>query len=320
MQRILTVLLALLTFSVSAEQASGNADAWLERMSQALNEKQFKASMVHLQTNQVRPLIYLHGHQDGEHLAFMDHLNGPFKSAVRIDNVVTYLEQDQPPYSVKSSRIPGLFPPIFAGDIHRLDDGYQFVLGGRSRIAARMAQLVRIVARDENRFSYMVWLDTETALPLRIDMLAGEQLLDRLMVIELTLTDEPPVLLLEAARREWPATIETPSVATEANWHFGWLPDGFKETVRDQHRLFGANEAVEYVSVSDGMVQISVYLAVAGQVELPEHITHNNGTAIATARHGELEVVAIGKVPADTLHQIALNIRPGDKTEAQSQP
>ncbi|WP_095505036.1 MucB/RseB C-terminal domain-containing protein [Paraferrimonas sedimenticola] len=301
----------------TAEPKETTAEVWLERMSQALNNNQFKASMVHLQSNQVRPLIYIHGQTDKQQIAFMDHLNGPYKSAVRVGQVVTYLEQDQPPYSVNASRIPGLFPAVFAQELERLNQGYEFVLGGRNRIAARTAQLVRVVARDEHRFSYMVWLDTETALPLRLDMLAGEQLLERLMVIELSMMDEPAGILLEAARRDWPAVIETPSVATDSQWHFGWLPAGFEETVRDQHRLFGANEAVEYASLTDGLVQISVYLSVAGQVDLPEHVTHNNGTAIASARHGDLEVVAIGKVPADTLHRIALSIRPGGADSEQ---
>ena len=38
-------------------------------------------------------------------------------------------------------------------------------------MADQMCEVVRIVSRDGTRYSYVVWLDVDTKLPLRIDLL-----------------------------------------------------------------------------------------------------------------------------------------------------
>ncbi|MGP1782873.1 MucB/RseB C-terminal domain-containing protein, partial [Shewanella frigidimarina] len=78
--------------------------------------------------------------------------------------------------------------------------------------------------------------------------------------------------------------------------------------VKDQHRLIGSKEAVEYIAISDGLANISVYVAKAGEAPLPEELVTRNGLSLATERVGNAEVVAVGKVPAETLSRIAKSI------------
>ncbi len=73
-------LLAILAFAVPAfAQDDMSAKAWLEKMSQALREKEYKISLIQLQADNIRPLVYLHGKVNGEEVAFLEHLNGPPK-------------------------------------------------------------------------------------------------------------------------------------------------------------------------------------------------------------------------------------------------
>ncbi|STW49060.1 anti-sigma E factor [Klebsiella pneumoniae] len=44
-------------------------------------------------------------------------------------------------------------------------------LRGRTRIADRLCDVIRVVARDGTRYSFIAWLDAETKLPLRVDLL-----------------------------------------------------------------------------------------------------------------------------------------------------
>ena len=44
-------------------------------------------------------------------------------------------------------------------------------LFGRTRIADRLCEVIRVVARDGTRYSYIVWMDTESKLPMRVDLL-----------------------------------------------------------------------------------------------------------------------------------------------------
>ena len=304
------ILLALAIFVTPAfAQDDLSAKAWLEKMSQALQETQFKASIIQLQADHIRPLVYLHGKVDDKEVAFLEYLNGPPKNAVRVANTVTFIEHDQPPYSVIANRIQGVWPQAFAGNVTDLEAGYQFVLGGRSRIAGRPGQMIRFIPTDNFRYGFQVWLDMDTYLPLRLDMLTQDkELLEQMMVVELLILQEPPSLLLEAYKQEWPPVMNPAERADGQNWQFSWLPSGFQVVVRDHHRLIGSHEAVEYIALTDGLASISVYVARAGQTPLPEELVTRNGLSLVTEQVGNTEVVAVGKVPTETLARIAKSL------------
>ncbi|BDM63624.1 sigma-E factor regulatory protein RseB [Shewanella sp. NFH-SH190041] len=308
MRLILLALLAVVFPAMAQEELS--AKAWLEHMSQALQQKQFKVSMIHLQADHIRPLVYLHGKVDGQDVAFLEDLNGPPKNAVRIGHTVTFLEHDQPAYSVRSDRIQGVWPPALAGNITALESGYEFVLGGRSRIAGRPGQMVRIMPKDGSRYIHQVWIDMESFLPLKYDLLTQDkQLIEQVMAVELVVLPEAPALLKEALHQDWPAVMNTAERGDGRNWHFSWLPDGFKVTVRDHHRLIGSHEAVEYVALSDGLANASVYIARASDTPLPEEVITRNGLSLVTEINGNAEIVVMGKLPPETLRRIARSLR-----------
>ncbi|MFQ6371331.1 MucB/RseB C-terminal domain-containing protein [Shewanella sp. YIC-542] len=300
--------LALALPAFAQEQLS--AKAWLENMSQALRDKQFKISLIQLQVDSIRPLLYLHGTVDGKEVAFLEHLNGPIKNAVRVGNTVTFIEHDQPAYSMTSNRIQGVIPAAFAGDISALEAGYNLVLGGRARIAGRTGQMIRLVPNDEYRYTVQVWVDTASFLPLRYDMLSQDkQLLEQLLVIELFETKTPAPILEEAYQQEWPPVMNPSERADGQNWQFNWLPAGFRVIVRDHHRLIGTHEPVEYIALTDGLSNISIYVARSGDAPIPEELMTRDGISMASERVGNLEVVAVGRVPTQTLVRIASGLR-----------
>tara|TARA_R110000851_G_scaffold67191_6_gene151733 strand:+ start:34655 stop:35560 length:906 start_codon:yes stop_codon:yes gene_type:complete len=295
----------VLTFPTHAEDDL-SAKAWLNNMSQAMRVKQFKTSIIQLQADHIRPLVYIHGIVDNKEIALLEYLNGPPKSAVRVGNTVTFIEHDQSAYSVQAPRIQGIWPAALAGDLHQLEKGYQFVKGGRGRIAGRPGQMIRLLANDDNRYDAQVWIDMDTYLPLRFDTLnKDKQLLEQTMVIELIELTEPAKILIEAAKQEWPAVMNQAERTDGKNWQFTWLPEGFDVVVRDHHRLIGSHEPVEYVALTDGLANISVYVARAGDNPMPNELLIRNGLSMVVVKVGTLEVVAIGKVPSETLDKIA---------------
>ncbi|SIQ58482.1 MucB/RseB C-terminal domain-containing protein [Shewanella morhuae] len=307
MRLILLALLALVFPAMAQEDMA--AKVWLDKMSQALKEKEFKASIIQLQADHIRPLVYLHGKVNNQEVAFLEYLNGPPKNAVRVGNRVTFIEHDEPAYSIVSDHIQGVWPAAFSAKMADLEVGYQFVLGGRSRIAGRPGQMIRLLPNDEFRYGFQVWVDMETYLPLRYDMLTQDkQLLEQIMVIELIELSEPPAILLEAYKQEWPAVIDQAERQDGQNWQFSWLPAGFTVVVRDHHRLIGSQETVEYIALTDGLANISVYVARAGTSKLPEELITRNGLSLVSENVGNAEVVAVGKVPTETLARIAKSL------------
>lgn len=303
------ILLALLIFSPLSHSEELSAKEWLTHMSQALSEKQFKASIIQVQADHVRPLVFVQGLVGEQHISYVEYLNGPPKNAVKVGNKVTFLEHDQPPYSVTANLIQGVWPASLSGNITKLEQGYQFVLGGRSRIAGRAGQMIRFIAKDEHRYDAQIWVDMETYLPLRYDTLnRDKQLLEQTMVIELVEFIESPSILVEASKHKWPEVINQADRKDAQDWQFTWLPEGFNMVVSDNHRLIGIHEPVEYIALSDGLANISVYVARTTEGPMPEELVTRNGLSMVVEKVGNAEVVAIGKVPSATLERIARSL------------
>ncbi len=306
--RSLLLILSAVVFPSSA-QSDISAKAWLDKMSQALQQSQFRASMIDVQADHIRPLVYLHGIVEHQEVAFLEYLNGPPQKAIRVGDQVTFMEDQQVPYSINADRIEGLWPQVFAGNISRISGSYQFVLGGRNRIAGRPGQLIRILPNDNFRYGYQLWLDMDSFLPLRFDTLSHKKrLLEQLMVIEMGVLDHTPEVLREAAKHNWPAAAKQQPHKSNMNWKFSWLPEGFKVTVRDHHTLYGSHQPVEYIGISDGLANISVYIARAGTTELPEALNARNGLSVVTNKVGDAEIVVIGQAPTETLSNIVKSL------------
>ncbi len=308
--RSLLLVLSIVVFPAFSQDEI-SAKAWLDNMSQALQQTQYKASIIEVQADHIRPMVYLHGLVDGQEVAFLEYLNGPPQKAIRVDDQVTFLENDQTPYSIYAQRIDGLWPQVFTENMSHVSDSYQFVLGGRSRIAGRPSQLIRILPKDNYRFGYQIWLDMDSYLPLRLDTLSSKKhLLEQLMVIEMGVLDKTPEVLQEAAKRNWPAATKQQPKKTTKKWKFNWLPVGFKVMTQDHHSLYGSRQPVEYIALSDGIANVSVYIAQAGSTELPEELIARNGLSVVTDKIGDAEVVVIGQVPTETLSNIAKSLTP----------
>lgn len=298
-----------LAFSVQAQETM-SAKNWLEHMSQALRQEQFKVSAICIQGENITPIIYLHGKFNDHEVAFWERLNGPQKNRVRVNDTVTYLEHNQPAYSIQSNRIQGIWPAALSEPITDLENGYKFVLGGRSRIAGRLAQLVRLIPQDGTRYSHQVWIDIESYLPLRYDLVNQEkQPIEQVMVLELYLLQSPPHLLEQVAKQNWPEVMNRPGEQTTKNWQFLWLPQGFKLMLEDHHHLIGSGESVDYIGLSDGLVGISVYVSKAPKNPLPKELLTRNGLSFVSSVRDGYEVVAMGKIPLPTLARIANSLQ-----------
>ena len=75
-------------------------------------------------------------------------------------------------------------------DFDRLAETYDFVSVGRTRIADQLCEVIRIVPRDGTRYGYIVWLDSETKLPLRVDLLDRDgETLEQYRVVSFAVDD-----------------------------------------------------------------------------------------------------------------------------------
>jgi sigma-E factor negative regulatory protein RseB len=293
---------------------SDSAQAWLAKMSDAVKSLNYTISFILLKPGvDSQPYLWRHGvNEDGLEMEQLNLLNGPGREVVRIGNKVSYFEPNVPPYSLQSSIINGPFPSEFFQRPEKLLLGYEFIMVGRSRISGRAAQQIRIISKDKSRFGLNVWLDQETGLLLKMNLIGQEaQLLEQIQVTGLQVTKEPDPFFAKIEPGMLPEVVSfSPSTEINSPWMISYLPKGMTIVKRDLRRLSGSGEVVEYIMLSDGLVDISVYMQDRGNNKSQDNLVGTVQTdTLLTIEHGDLNITIIGKIPAVTANAIAKSIQ-----------
>jgi sigma-E factor negative regulatory protein RseB len=317
--KLSALFLLLLSFNASTAAADTEpAKRWLERLSESLRQLNFTTSFVVVKNNQAEPYHWLHGISDkGLELEVFSRLNGPRRDVLRQGDIVSYINPDQEPYSVMSSDARTPIPAIFRGNINELEAGYRFISVGRSRVLGRVAQLVRIVAKDKYRFSYWLWLDQKTGLLLKMAVLTRQgHLLEQIQFTHIEVTNQLSESLAQFQLTELPSVIKLNSqqASRELSWQVNWLPEGFKVIKSNQHSLNsssrGSNKAVDFKLFSDGLVDVSVYVN-PSQENFREHEYANDGATLVFNQINQgVEIAVVGEIPLATAKKIADSIGP----------
>jgi sigma-E factor negative regulatory protein RseB len=283
-------------------------------MSNAVKSLNYTISFILLKPGvDSQPYLWRHGvNEDGLEMEQLNLLNGPGKEVVRIGDKVSYFEPNVPPYSLQSSIINGPFPSEFFQLPEKLILAYEFILVGRSRIAGRAAQQIRIISKDKSRFGLNVWLDQETGLLLKMNMFGQEaQLLEQIQVTSLHVTEDADPFFAKIEPGTLPEVVNFgPSAPLNSPWEISYIPKGMTIIKRDLRRLSGSGEVVEYIMLSDGLVDVSVYLQERDDNKSQENLVGTvQSDTLLTIEHGDLNITIIGKLPAATANAIAKSIQ-----------
>ena len=311
------LLVSLNTSALAAETES--AKLWLEQLSKSLRELNFTTSFVVVKNNQAEPYHWLHGiGENSQELEIFSRLNGPRRDILRQGDIVSYIEPEQEPYSIISQSVQSPIPTIFSGDFSELEENYRFISVGRSRVLGRVAQLVRIVAKDKYRFSYWLWLDQETGLLLKMAILTRQGLLlEQIQFTHIEVSEQLSESLVQFQSTELPEIIKLNNQLKNRvlAWKVDWLPQGFAVIKSNQHNQ-GENKAVEFMLFSDGLVEISIYVNLSQEnFRAPEYAS-DGATMVFNHIVQGIEVGIVGDIPLATAKKIAESIVPATKDNA----
>jgi sigma-E factor negative regulatory protein RseB len=190
----------------------------------------------------------------------------------------------------------------------------------------RDTRIVTVRPTDNYRYGYRVWLDSATAMPLKVQI-AGEDgvVIEQLLFSDISLPERIPASAVQPSmaidsfswRRSPTASDPGPAAAVGAEaWRVDSLPPGFSlRTVRSEGAK-NAETSLEHLVYSDGVASVSVFIesgvAAGEQGEGPSRMGGAN--AYTTVLEGYL-ITAVGEVPVRTVETIARSIRPvGDQT------
>lgn len=184
---------------------------------------------------------------------------------------------------------------------------------GRTRIADRLCEVIRVVARDGTRYSYIVWMDTETKLPMRVDLLDRDgETLEQFRVIAFTVNQDAGSGMQTLAKASLPPLLSVPAgEKAKFSWNPTWLPKGFSEVSSGRRPLPTMdNMPIESRLYSDGLFSFSINVNRATQASTDQMLRTGRRT-VSTSVRDNAEITIVGELPPQTAKRIADTIKFG---------
>ncbi len=317
LRRTVIVPIVSLAISMAASTAAAqDAQSWLARMSHAVEELSYQGSFVHMQDGNAETLHITHLNDDGRVSERILALDGVAREIIRYEDEVQCILPDQKIVLLEERRDASPLVSALPSYSDELLRHYEFTLHETARIVKRQTQIVSIKPKDGFRYGYMLWLDQETAMPLKSQLMDDQgNILEQILFAQLEISDSIPRSALEPTiNTEGFTMFRPPAVAdqTEDSSHLraSRLPDGFELSAATNSPIAGSQYPVEHLVYSDGLATVSVFIE--DPKSEPEvaagHYRVGSANAFSLNLNGR-QVTAVGAVPGRTVETIAISLR-----------
>ncbi len=324
---VLTAGLLIPTLSFAEAPLATPAD-WLARMVKAAANTNYQGHMVYESATGLSTMRVSHALQQGVTRERVIYMDGPYQEIVREDNQIAFIRADGEVNRYRTEGITGLVDRLggYQDDLRR---SYRLMFGNNDRVAGRETLRIDIHPRDTQRYGYALWLDRDTGLLLRSELINDKgAILERLQYVDLTISDIIPEEALKPSRPvTWQTmpkrqnTVPSPEQLVNLDWEAGWLPSGFHLVGISQTDSPVSDHKVDSLLFSDGLASFSIFFEQDRSKVLGPASEQIGATSAVSRllRQGEnyYNVTVIGEISTGVAERIAVSIRTKD---AQSPP
>ena len=308
-------LAPLVVALIAVDAVAQDARSWLDRMNRAVEELNYEGTFVHALDGNTETMHIVHRNDNGRIGERIVSLNGVGREIIRNENEVQCILPDRRVVLLDETADANPLVSALPSYSEDLEPNYTFNVYRSARVADRPAQVIGIRPRDEFRYGYLLWLDQETAMPLKAQLRdENDEIVEQILFVQFEIFDSIPAAALEptidTAGFSWLRSEKAGSLpSSTVLWRAGTAPGGFKLAVATHKPLAGAEYPVEHLVYSDGLATVSVFIedpkADADVVEGFSNVGSTNAYSLTLSGH---KVTAIGEVPRLTVHQIASSL------------
>ncbi|EOU2518011.1 sigma-E factor regulatory protein RseB [Vibrio cholerae] len=304
---------ALTLFCVNSTAAFADeepAEALLYQMNEASQHLNYELSYILVKKNSIEPLLYRHARQNDQQLAHLVYLSGPVREVIRRGDEVSYIEPGVEPFTIESGNMVAPTIPMLNTDVAELRRYYDFVKVGRAREAGVACQVLRVVPKDGLRYSYVVWVDEKSHLPLRADLLDRDgEVLEQYRTISFSVSERLAEIMAGLNKVQLPEVLKLPKGSVqETFWQVTWVPDGFQAMELNRYRMAMTERLVESQMYSDGLFNFSVYVSASDNYSLKGQLVRQGRRTLHSVVKGENEISVVGDIPPATAQRIAQSV------------
>jgi sigma-E factor negative regulatory protein RseB len=309
------VLGGLSLLAAAAAQAQGDEpNDWLNRMAAALQSSNYEGTVIRLRGGVYEALKVVHTASDGVIRERVMVQEGNGLEIIRNGNEVHCILPDQKSVLVEEwNDQSALFSSLPSTDV-RFGNEYDLSIVREDRVAGRKAVLLAIRPHDNFRFGHRIWLDVKTGFPLQTQLFSDDgTVIEEVKFADISLDKDIPVSALAPSYsienfRWFTRPGKTVTEAVESNWSNDNLPTGFRLVSTQREELPGNDTPVTHILYSDGLAQVSVFVATKDGKKVAQRSTVGASNSYSV-EIGDYQVTAVGEVPAIAVEQIATSMQ-----------
>jgi sigma-E factor negative regulatory protein RseB len=311
-------------FCPAAHATPEEARAWLARMSEALATRDYDGLFTHSNRRQSETMRIVHRMEGESSVERLVSLDGSGREIVRTPREVHAYLPARRVVLVEPRTDDGSLLKALPTPGAKLDSQYLLEVRNGSRLLGRDVRVIEIRPRDAYRYGYRLWLDEQTAMPLRSEICdqTGRPV-ERIQFTKLDMHTNMPARETEpsvdASGFRWVRSAR-PVVdrrVVAAGWRPLKVPPGFRLVGSRVQSLPGHPMPVQHLVFSDGFASVSVFIEPGSRnAPAPAEASRMGAASTFTTTVRGYMITAVGEVPPTTVRDIATSLAPATEPGA----
>ncbi|MGR9073801.1 MAG: MucB/RseB C-terminal domain-containing protein [Gammaproteobacteria bacterium] len=310
--RALGIVFLLFPLKVFSDIEGCGPHELVDRMNVAMQTLNYHGTVALLRNGKLETMKLTHASHNGIEQERLVSLNSPLRQIVRDSGKVKCFFRESNKLIVDHRPTRRSFFLDMPEQLSALNGFYSFSCGEKEeKIAMRPTKVVYIQPKDDYRYTRKIWIDKESYLPLKFELLdKSEAVLEQSVFIDIEIADELPIVKIEEEEYSDVRHIhQIESMPFEQSEFFlANIPAGFQKVFFTQRQMRGQASPVGHLFLSDGISTVSIYFEKGNQDSISNLITagaiHSFDRQLDSYR-----LTVMGEVPARTVRFIADGIQ-----------
>ncbi len=304
----MTLLMSLASVSFASDLVD-----MLEKMSAVSQSRNYQGTFILRKSDKLSTLRVQHGMDKRGVWESLETLDGEVRKVIRQNNKVISIFPEQKLLTIRSNSNESSLHQKLPDNIKQLGEYYTFERLENDRVAGYPALVLDLKPKDKYRYGYRYWLEHESGMLLRCDLLdSNKDIVEQMMFTNLEYLDNTPKTAFSDFTLKG-YTIknldQTSHQLSHSEWQVTDPPDGFRLTQSFQRGLTPKINLLQLV-YSDGLASVSIFIE-----ELDQDSQHLDGASSMGAVHAfgnqidDHYVTVVGEVPEATVMRMARSTR-----------
>jgi len=315
----LYTVIAVFLLTLSTNSYAGDLLDILQRMSDADQDQNYQGIFILRKSDKLSTLKVLHGKDEEGVWERLETLDGESRQVVRHNNKVVSIYPERELVTIRHRAGNYSLHPQLPDNIRQLDYFYTIRRLDDDRVADHPALVVDLLPKDQYRYGYRYWVDKNTGMLLRCDLLSVDnKVVEQMMFASLKYLESSPADSFDVSpfAQYKQQVLDEHDVdvlpSTQLKWAVNILPKGFmltQSTMRhSQSAVTSKEEAADLLHLvySDGLASVSIFIE-QNQGE-DKHLQGASSMGAVNAYGnsvGDHFVTVVGEVPITTVKSMA---------------